>query len=187
MMGEPTKKDRIETFYAYMRGALPGTGLEALAGGLEAIGFFDAPASTRFHGCFEGGLFLHSLDTARNLALLTQRLDLKWREPRSPRLVGMLHDLCKCDQYERNGDGRWEMRKDLILTGHGDKSVIIAQRLLFAAGVSMTEEEVLCIRWHMGAYDDAKIWNSLGAAIKKYPNVLFTHTADMMAARVHGK
>ena len=63
--------------------------------------------------------------------------------------------------------------------GHGDKSVIIAQHLL-----PLTEEEVLCIRWHMGAYDDQKVWDNLGAAIEKYPNVLFTHTADMIASKV---
>ena len=52
--------------------------------------------------------------------------------------------------------------------------------------MNLTEEEILCIRWHMGAYDDKENWNTIGAAIEKYPNVLFTHTADMMAARIVG-
>ena len=50
----------------------------------------------------------------------------------------------------------------------------------------LTEEEMLCIRWHMGAYDESKNWNILGNAIEKYPNVLYTHTADMIASRVNG-
>ena len=45
---------------------------------------------------------------------------------------------------------------------------------------------MLCIRWHMGAYDDEKNWNILGRAIEEYPNVLYTHTADMIASRVKG-
>lgn len=38
----------------------------------------------------------------------------------------------------------------------------------------------------MGAYDDKSVWNNLGAAIEQYPNVLYTHTADMVASRVRG-
>jgi len=50
---------------------------------------------------------------------------------------------------------------------------------------SLTEEEILCIRYHMGAYncDD---WEGYDKAIRKYPNVLFTHTADMYASKVLG-
>lgn len=52
--------------------------------------------------------------------------------------------------------------------------------------LSLTEEERLCIRWHMGAFDDKENWNCYGAAIEEYPNVLWTHTADMVASRVLG-
>lgn len=52
--------------------------------------------------------------------------------------------------------------------------------------VSLTEEERLCIRWHMGAFDNKENWNCYGAAIEEYPNVLWTHTADMVASRVLG-
>ena len=52
--------------------------------------------------------------------------------------------------------------------------------------MKLTEEEVACIRWHMGAFDDQKFWNYYTAAVKKYPNVLWTHTADMIASQVLG-
>ena len=45
---------------------------------------------------------------------------------------------------------------------------------------------MLCIRWHMGAFDDKENWNSYGRACTAYPNVLYTHTADMIAARILG-
>lgn len=67
------------------------------------------------------------------------------------------------------------------MNGHGDKSVILAQTL-----VDLTDEEILCIRWHMGAYDDKENWDNLGAAIEMFPNVLYSHTADMIASRVIG-
>ena len=63
----------------------------------------------------------------------------------------------------------------------------LAEAILGDAGAKpLTEEEKLCIRWHMGAFDDKENWNCYGAAIEKYQNVLWTHTADMVAARVQG-
>ena len=77
--------------------------------------------------------------------------------------------------------GQWEYNIYTTINGHGELSVILAQQF-----IQLTEEEVLCIRWHMGAYDDEKNWYILGHAIEKYPNVLYTHTADMIASRVNG-
>lgn len=50
----------------------------------------------------------------------------------------------------------------------------------------ITDEELYCIRWHMGAFDDKENWNSYGRAVTNFPNVLYTHTADMVAARILG-
>lgn len=38
--------------------------------------------------------------------------------------------------------------------------------------------------YHMGAFVDQKEWNDYTRAIHKYPNVLWTHTADMIAAHI---
>lgn len=46
----------------------------------------------------------------------------------------------------------------------------------------LTEEEELCIRYHMGAYETDD-WDGFDKAIRKFPNVLFTHTADMYASK----
>lgn len=53
------------------------------------------------------------------------------------------------------------------------------------SGLPITAE-MLCIRWHMGAFDDKENWNSYGRAVTNFPNVLYTHTADMIAARILG-
>ena len=148
---------------------------------LEDLGFFTAPASTKYHGNYEGGLFDHSYEVTKSLLELTEKMGLEWQRKESPYIVGMFHDLCKCDQYIRNADGTYSYANNLPLIGHGEKSVILVQQIM-----DITEEELLCIRWHMGAYDDSKVWNNLGAAIEKYPNVLWTHTADMMASRIKG-
>lgn len=148
---------------------------------LECWGFFEAPASTKYHGAYEGGLFDHSYEVAKTLMELTDSLKLQWLNSTSPFVVGMFHDLCKCGCYERDLDGKW-MHVEQTLPGHGDKSVMKAITL-----VPLNDEEIHCIRWHMGAYEkDPAMWNIYGRAIEKYPNVLWTHTADMVASRIKG-
>lgn len=146
---------------------------------LNKLGFFTAPASTKYHGAYEGGLFDHSLETTKALVELTEKLGLKWERPESPYIVGMYHDLCKCDAYIKDGDG-YIYNSDTLLSGHGDKSVIILQQYK-----KLTNEEIACIRWHMGAFEkDTKLWSYYTNAVNKYPNVLYTHTADMMASHI---
>ena len=150
---------------------------------LEQLGFFTAPASIKYHGDYEGGLFDHSFITAKILVELTEKLDLKWQRPESPYIVGMFHDLCKCDNYISHAfDNGFSYNPDIIIPGHAEKSIIILQRY-----VELTDEEIACIRWHMGAYEkDPKMWEYYGRAIEKYPNVLYTHTADMIASKIVG-
>ncbi len=150
---------------------------------LESLGFFTAPASTKYHGAFEGGLFDHSLATAEELVDLTQKLRLEWERPESPYIIGMYHDLCKCDSYiwdiETN---TYKYNPDSIYPDHAQKSIIMLQKY-----ITLTDEEIACIRWHMGAYEkDPKMWEYYGRAIEQYPNVLYTHTADMIASKIRG-
>ena len=148
----------------------------------EDWGFFRIPASVNHHGNYEGGLFDHSYEVAKELINLTIKLNLQWERKCSPYIVGLFHDLCKCQNYIYNIETKqWEYNNNIIMTGHGDLSVIMAQQFCI-----LNEEEIACIRWHMGAYDDKENWNILGRAIEKYPNVLYTHTADMIASRVNG-
>lgn len=153
---------------------------------LEQMGYFTMPASTKYHGAEEGGLFEHSMRVAWHLMSLTSNNGLTWRNPYSVLTVGLLHDLCKVDRYVRNPDRvapyEWIYNKapSVYGPGHGSKSVLIAASLL-----SLTEEEALCIRFHMGAYEKDE-WAEYSAAIKKYPNVLWTHHADMLASHVDG-
>jgi hypothetical protein len=59
------------------------------------------------------------------------------------------------------------------------------QQKLVLNWLQLTEEEILCIRYHMGAYEkDA--WDYFDRAIRKYETVLWTHTADMVASKVKG-
>ena len=147
-------------------------------------GFFTAPASTKYHGNYEGGLFDHSLIVMNTLVQLTKDNQLQWSREESPYIVGMLHDLCKVGQYKETAEGSehpYEYRADTLLIGHGDKSVMVASHLL-----QLTEEEMYCIRYHMGALVEKDEWNYYTRAVSKYPNVLWTHHADMIATHICG-
>lgn len=158
-------------------------------------GYFDAPASARHHGTNSGDLFRHSLAVASVLDDYTGNLGLEWQRPSSPWIVGMFHDLCKMDQYIADtgtgifADGeeihnsstaavKWIWNDKQLISGHGDKSVMLLSQF-----IELTEEELLCIRYHMGAYNQED-WGRFDLAIRKYPNVLYTHTADMYASKV---
>ena len=166
-----------------MKNGMSDKATDSIVENLERMGYFDVPASMSYHGAWPGGLFEHSWAVAAELVHLTEALGLKWEMRRSPVLVGLFHDLCKTEDYEKIGGG-WKKYK---IEGHGERSVQIAEAILKDAGAkALTEEEKLCIRWHMGAFDRKENWNYYGAAIGLYQNVLWTHTADMVASRVQG-
>lgn len=147
---------------------------------LDQMGFFTAPASTKYHGAYDGGLFDHSMAVTEQLLKLTEDNGLVWTKKRSPVIVGMFHDLCKVDRYEKEADGYRYKEKSAWGPGHGSVSAMIAGTLC-----KLTEEEAMCIRYHMGAYEKDE-WSSYDAAIRICPNVLWTHHADMLASKVTG-
>ena len=147
---------------------------------LMETSFYKMPASTKYHNNFTGGLFKHSMNVWDSLEKLTKQMELKWQDEASPYVIAMLHDACKIDAYFFNHDyGCWE-RSDKHPEGHGDLSLKVAEEL----DIELTDEEKACIRWHMGAFDDQENWNEYTKAIHEYPNVLWVHVADMMAAHI---
>ena len=187
-----TKEERIKDFKELCR-TYSDLQADACAKWLDEIGFFDAPASTKYHGAYEGGLYDHSRGVCLRLLELTKNNNLKWQRDSSPFIVGMFHDLCKCDQYIKADGERmkgsdtfiygpglyhYEYNTNTLLKGHGSKSVmIISQRF------ALTEEELLCIRYHMGAYEKDE-WAEFDAAARKYETVLWVHHADQLASKI---
>lgn len=171
--------DRLSEFTKIMDGIMDEESITKLV----KLGFFSAPASTKYHGAYEGGLYEHSLNVMIVLQNLTDAIGLHWQRKESPIIVGMLHDLCKADLYQKNLDS-WIHSDAPIIKGHGTKSVIYIQQ---HTNIKLTEEEVACITYHMGAFTPQEEWKDYTNAIHKYSNVLWTHTADMMASHVMEK
>lgn len=156
---------------------------------LAENGFFTAPASTKYHGNYEGGLFDHSFLMMNLLVELSAVNGLKWKRPESPFIVGIFHDLCKIDQYIPNHcDGvyhkdpiSYDYNQNTMYKGHGDKSIILLSQF-----TTPTDEEIACIRYHMGAFTEKEEWRDYTRAVHTFPNVLWTHQADMLASHVVG-
>ena len=177
-MGHEAHDLRKEQFEAIIEPHLPGK----VSTELDAMSFFTTPGSIGYHGYYEGGLYDHSYAMAMALVDLTKKLDLEWERPESPYIVGSLHDLCKCDNYRKDDvTGEWGYDPACLMPGHGEKSVMMAMKLF-----ELTDEEILCIRWHMGAFDSKDNWDYYNRAVHECPNVLYTHTTDMIASQIIG-
>lgn len=155
-------------------------GMENLIDFLNKTDFFEAPASTRFHGCFKGGLLQHSMKVYEILKTKTEDSD-------SVKIIALLHDICKANFYKvdyrnaKNEQGVWEKVPyytvdDTIPYGHGEKSVMMLSEF-----IKLTPEERYAIRWHMGFTEPKELYTTIGLAYKKYPIALLMHEADLEA------
>ena len=111
-----------------------------------ASDFFIAPASTRFHGAYEGGLCEHSINVYECLCdyLARQRVrEVYGLAPSAETIaiVSLLHDLCKVNCYKpsfrnvKDEHGTWKKvptfeYSDPMPYGHGEKSVYIISGFL---------------------------------------------------------
>lgn len=155
--------------------------------------FFTAPASTRFHGAYEGGLLRHSLNVYECLVHYLERERVKETyklnvSDETAAVVALLHDVCKVNFYTvsyRNAKdektGQWEKVpyytiNDTLPYGHGEKSVYMVSGFM-----RLTREEAMAIRWHMG-FSGIEDKNTIGRALEKYPLAFALSVADMEAS-----
>ena len=176
-------------------------GAPAVINGLERLGFFKAPASSRNHLAVEGGLCQHSLNVY-NQAIGIRKFQVtinpameKLLPEKSVAAAALLHDVCKAEIYKpvekfrKDANNQWEKYqtwdKDYSHApfGHGEKSVI---RLLMM-GMKLTRDEMLAIRWHMAAWelpDSMEARGNFNAACEATPLVAVIIAADELACRV---
>ncbi|EMS73226.1 HD domain-containing protein [Ruminiclostridium cellobioparum] len=153
--------------------------------------YFTAPASTRFHGAYEGGLVEHSLNVYECLKdyLARERVHSVYRldyDEESIAIVALLHDLCKINCYKagtrnvKDENGIWQSvptyeYDDRLPYGHGEKSVYIITGFM-----KLTREEAFAIRYHMG-FSGVEDKRNVGDAFEQFPLSFALNTADMEA------
>ncbi len=168
--------------------SIPREGMDKLIEFIEKSDFFKAPASTRYHGAYEGGLLEHSMKVYEILLSKVKNAVVEINASEETLiLIALLHDICKVNFYKvdyrnaKNALGEWEKVpyytvEDTIPYGHGEKSV-----MMITEYIKLTVEEKYCIRWHMGFTEPKEIYSTLGQAFKKFPLALLLHEADLEA------
>lgn len=180
-----------EEFNFIYRTTIKRDGASELLDWLESNGFYEMPASTKYHLSRPGGLAEHSINVYNRLCTLVN-FEFEASERPSEEtiaLVGLLHDVCKTGLYtieyrnRKNEDGKWEQYpyfayNDPWCFGHGEGSVILISRFM-----RLTDEEMLAIRWHMGFADASFKGGSstVGDAFNKCKLAVLLNVADLEA------
>lgn len=163
--------------------------LEYLTG--KSSDFFTAPASTRYHGSYAGGLAEHSVNVYRCLKAYLERervqelYGMKYSDE-TIALVSLLHDVCKIGCYKagtrnvKDDNGVWQKVPvfnfdDPLPYGHGEKSVYIISGFM-----RLSREEAFAIRYHMG-FSGTEDKGSIGKAFEMFPLAFALSVADMEA------
>ncbi len=191
-------QDKKEEFLTIFDEQIHRQGAADLKNYLLRSDFFTAPASTRYHCAYEGGLCEHSINVYRRLlANVKMQFGDEWESKVSHESVavcGLLHDLCKIDFYKldyRNvkENGEWQRkpyftREEALPFGHGEKSVYIA-----GSFIKLTREEAMAINWHMGGFDTRVRGGdySVSDAYRMFPLAVLLHAADLEATYIDEK
>lgn len=166
-------------------------GIDDLLEWIEKSYFFVAPASTKYHGAYAGGLVEHSLNVYECLKGIVSRYPELNISDETVAIVSLFHDICKANFYKvgtRNvkdeESGQWYKKEvyeidEKFPIGHGEKSCIIIQWFL----KRLTTDELLAIRYHMGGFDVVVKGGdfSMSKAYEMSPLAPMLHLADMEA------
>ena len=171
------------TFHEIYNNYITREGADKLLAWLESTDFFKAPASTKYHEVFEGGLAVHSVNVFNELLRLVKAYPSLKINAETIAIVALLHDVCKANCYtieyrnRKNEYGAWEkypvyaFKEEFVFGGHGSKSVYLIQKFM-----PLKDEEAVAINCHMGV-ENGK-WE-VNDAFRACPLAFLLHTADM--------
>ena len=189
---EETAKEMFTRLY---KENIKRAGSEELFAWLEKTDFFAAPASTKYHGAYDGGLCEHSVHVfmaLKNIISTDEDVENAYSNE-SIAIVSLLHDLCKVQYYKKgfrnvkdNDTGKWNSVSifevdEKFPYGHGEKSVLLIQ-----AFMKLSIEELLACRFHMGGFDKAVVGGdfSISKAYEMCKLAPILHMADLWATYI---
>lgn len=151
---------------------------------LDESDFKFAPASTKYHNSFRGGLLKHSLDVYYAMKDFKNFIKFFDLPQESVIITSLLHDICKVNCYNvetrnvKNADGEWVQvpyytwyEQEPI--GHGAKSVMLINEY----GVQLTKIERAMIVNHMG-FSNGEDTSRVNRLFSMCPQSLILHWAD---------
>lgn len=175
-------------------------GIENIINLFRTTDFYVAPSSTIYHSNYYGGLVDHTLVVYIISMHLWELYSTEAKALGKPEIsqesvviASMLHDICKinfymqAEKWKKNEMDQWIPYQgyevnDRFPIGHGEKSVMLAM----ANNVELTVEEMIAIRWHMGAWEGAPMGSSdrksYMKAMETVPLATILQSADHMAS-----
>ena len=190
----------------------PGANIPKLIKKLDDNNFFTAPASSKYHGAYVGGLVEHCLNVYANLVkLVNSKSDFftyygkQFPNEETLIIVALLHDLDKMNKYTQGtrnvkkysstgskhdelGNFDWVTELCFQIDTSGKHIVYgnheMNSEYMARQFVPLTVEESVAILHHMGgmSFDSSK--EELGGIFSEYWLALFLHLADMISTYV---
>lgn len=186
-----------------------GANIDKLIEKLESSDFFTAPASTQYHGAYEGGLCDHCLNVYYNMMHL-----FKYKAPilgitkdceESIIILSLLHDISKMNLYVQStknvkvyspqgnktdsmGTYYWDSKLSYTTRDVSERFVYgsheATSEYMIRQFIPLTVEESSAILHHMGgmSWDSAK--DNIGEVFNRYPLALLLYTADMLSSYI---
>ena len=172
-------------------------GVDKVIDFVKRTDFYYAPASSKYHSNYQGGLLDHSLivyslANKYRAVIVGEKPDLAGKiKDESIIISSLLHDICKAcfyvqtEKWKKDSSSNWIQYpgyevNDTFPIGHGEKSVIMLQNI----GLTLYPDEMLAIRYHMGMYDDANcsLKQAQFTAVQMTPLVPIIQMADFTAS-----
>lgn len=200
---EKIEKNKVEYISLLKKITREGAMVDNLIKKLENSDFFTAPASTKYHGSYEGGLCEHSLDVYNNLKKIIDSrndLDNECYYEDSIIIVALGHDISKMNLYEKTvfnkkvyspvgsksdevGRFDWvaepgfKIKETCFVYGNHE----CTSEYILRQYIPLTIDESVAILHHMGSmsFDSAK--DDIGKVYTNYQLACALYLADMMA------
>lgn len=200
---ESNKAEFIELISSIQR---DGADIDKLINKLCSSDFFTAPASTKYHCNYDGGLCEHSLNVYHNLVALCKNregLDDSCYNEDTLKITALLHDISKMNIYEKTsknekiycadgdkydvlGKFKWETSlgwkvKDnkFVYGSHEETSEFIIRQF-----IPLTIDESVAVLHHMGSLGWDSAQDNIASVYSQYSLSLMLHIADMMSTYV---
>lgn len=171
---------------------------------LEKSDFFIAPATTKYHGSYEGGLCEHCLNVYKNLKLLVERFPECNVTTDTLLILSLFHDISKINLYKKDfrnkkvyhetgsksdSMGRYDWVSEEIYSIDNEDRFIYGNHeqtseFLVRQYIPLTIQESVALLHHHGGMSWDSTQTNISEIYNRYPIVTLLHTADLLASYI---
>lgn len=198
---DANKEKFIDLIYQIRR---EGFDVTAFVDYLLKSDFFFAPASTKYHNAYYGGLCEHSLNVFYNLREINYAYNLNL-DYTSMLIVGLLHDMAKVGFYDvylqnnkvykPNGKQRdhlgnydWESTEAFNIIDSLDRATYgkhgFNSYMFIKDFINLKNEEIVALVHHHAGMGEYNPGSEMTTLLNQYPLLTALHLADMISTYI---